>query len=136
MISPRIDLTENRDFSGRFLEFSQMDTEIPDFIFYEKMTPEEMDKFIFLEKFFGQSTHHTERYKIFNQEKKFEEEVRTHCARCGKEIRAPWKKIYDLCPECDKEMEIRGVPWKNEKVTPDAAWGPHHDVAYDLFNAR
>ena len=41
MISPRIDLTEHRDFSGGFWEFSQMDTEIPDFMFYEKMTPEE-----------------------------------------------------------------------------------------------
>lgn len=138
MISPKIDLTENREFSGGHSSIMEMDTPIPDFMFYEKMTPEQMDKFLFREKYFGKFTHYNERYKIFDGERKWKEKVRTHCERCGKEIKAPWTKRFGLCPECDDIMENSGVPWKDRyKTTPNDESGWSNDrTAYDLFNAR
>ena len=91
MISTNIDLTGNRDFSrDRFQWLIQS-----------------MDMLHTLsakEKIFGRTRH--ESLDVFRKsDDAWAEEMRTHCQRCGKELRIPWKRNRDVCEECNSILE-------------------------------
>lgn len=133
-MSPDIDLTANRDFANDSDRLSLFDTVLLTTYNGARMTPAEYESLKKHERFFGEDIHLTQSDKIFysDKEDKYIEEVRTHCYRCGKEIIIPWKKVYDLCEECDSltKNDYRKIPWKNNRDIPNSR------NARDLFSLR
>ena len=99
MISTNIDLTENSDFSRvRFQWLIQS-----------------MDSLSAKEKLFGIDRH--ESIDVFRKsDDVWTEEMRTHCQRCGKELRIPWKRNKGVCEACNSilERDYSGsvFPWR------------------------
>lgn len=120
MISTRIDLTENRDFSGGLLrDIDRLDNSISNAEFarwrslQDIMTNEEYNLLRRMESMFGMRTHYSEAYNVFRKDEVgFFSNLREYCARCGKYI-FPWYRHYrELCKECDDIINHSKIPWK------------------------
>lgn len=123
MLSPNIDLTENRDFSSHLPTLSVnriIADEAMELTHSVAMSTEEFEKVFALEKMFGRRYHYTQVLDIFQiEESTFLYNSSTRCARCGKWI-LPWKREssrnMNVCEECTIEMEGR-VPWRPKNAT-------------------
>ena len=120
MISTNIDLTENRDF----------------IIHHVQWIIQSMDSLSAKEKLFGTARH--ESIDIFRKsDDAWTEEMRTHCQRCGKELRVPWKRNNGVCEECNSilEKEYSGsvFPWRRngEGITQSS-----RDNPMDIFHMK
>lgn len=115
-VSAKVDLTENRDFSG--VETNNISFRLINNLFdVDTMTNTEWKILKEIESIFGRRIHKNEAEKIFELESKINEKFLNLCQRCGKELKSPWKRVYDLCPECDKALyeSINGkIPWKEQ----------------------
>ena len=123
MISTNIDLTENRDFSrDRFQWLIQ--------------SMDMLHSLSTKEKIFGRTRH--ESIDVFRKsDDAWAEEMRTHCQRCGKELRIPWKRNRDVCEECNSilERDYSGslFPWRRngEGITESSRGNP-----MDIFRMK
>ena len=113
MISTNIDLTENRDFSR--VRFQWLIQNVGPIENGPTMSTDMYRSLSAKEKLFGIARH--ESIDIFRKsDEAWAEEMRTHCQRCGKELRIPWKRNRDVCEECNSilERDYSGsvFPWK------------------------
>ena len=113
MISINIDLTENRDFSR--VRFQWLIQNVGPIENGPTMSTDMYRSLSAKEKLFGIARH--ESIDIFRKsDEAWAEEMRTHCQRCGKELRIPWKRNRDVCEECNSilERDYSGsvFPWK------------------------
>ena len=123
-VSLKVDLTENRDFSKQQdIRTVVINPEIMSSIRNLKengMISEEYFTVSKYENIFGRKHIHTNRAeRIFNKEERFEKDINQYCQRCGKLLRIPWKRNYDLCIECNSILENQDVfriPWKEIKI--------------------
>ena len=135
MLSPKIDLTEHRDFGGGTIDLMDTPIEIP-YDEYELMTPDEYERLIWLEGIFGKRGHWNQKHKIFNiDDSPFISRNKSHCYRCGKPFRIPWDNIGGVCRKCDSENSemcnsVQVIPWKKCQSPIE------RDIAYNLFNRR
>lgn len=134
MISTNIDLTENREFSRvRFQWLMQNVRHIENgptmsMDVYRSLSPKE--------KLFGIARH--ERIDIFRKsDEAWAEEMRTHCQRCGNELRIPWKRNMGVCEECnsilEREYSSSVFPWRRngEGITENS-----RDNPMDIFHMK
>lgn len=145
MISSNVDLTENRDFSaGRFqglmdIELDRALMQDVQSIEHDSMISMDMYRNISTkENIFGRTRHYTESLDVFRKsESAWVEEMRTHCQRCGKELRIPWKRNMDVCKECNSilERDYMGsvFPWKR---TGEGITWSSKDNTMDIFHMR
>jgi len=136
MLSRKIDLTENFDFSGGtnwpILIRDWGDSLIP-FEVYDNEAIS-LDQYHIIEQWegmFGKRHHWTQKHEIFDCYINRFINDEHHCKRCGKEFRIPWKRIYDLCPECNEAISVEKIPW-----ILDNLFGNDDDKGYNLFNLR
>ena len=132
MISTNIDLTENRDFSRVSFQWFIQDVGL-----IENGPTMSTDMYRSLsakEKLFGIARH--ESIDIFRKsDEAWAEEMRTHCQRCGNELRIPWKRNRSVCEECNSilEKEYSGsvFPWRlnGEGITESSRDNPM-DIFY------
>ena len=113
MISINIDLTENRDFSR--VRFQWLIQNVRPIENGPTMSTDMYRSLSAKEKLFGIARH--ESIDVFRKsDDAWAEEMRTHCQRCGKELRIPWKRNRDVCEECNSilERDYSGsvFPWK------------------------
>ena len=133
MISRKIDLTENRDFSqGKNTAFGvhirQFLNGIAD-IDDPFMSEVEYEILEWYETLFGRKRHMNQKAKVFNYETRFEEMWKGLCARCGHRL-VPWKSERgELCHRCDIEVTGR-VPWKDYYIQRE------RNIEDRLFNLR
>lgn len=131
-LSPKIDLTESRDFRPRIVPIDYLNS--PDE--NELMSTDECVRIARRESIFGKKIHRNRRDVVFDREGKFMDEVSTHCERCGKEFRIPWKFRWGLCEKCIEELgepsQIR-IPWI---PGVGAVSDIRQDTKYNLFNSR
>ena len=134
MISTNIDLTENRDFSRVHFQWLMQNVRLREngHIMSTDMYRSLSDK----EKLFGIARH--ESIDIFCKSyESWAEEMRTHCQRCGKELRIPWKRNNGVCEECNSilEKEYSGsvFPWRRngEGITESS-----RDNPMDIFHMK
>ena len=134
MISANIDLTEHRDFISHHVQWliqnvgpiengSTMSTDM-----YRSLSAKE--------KLFGIARH--ESIDIFRKsDEAWAEEMRTHCQRCGKELRIPWKRNRDICEECNSilERDYSGsvFPWRR---TVEGNTQPSRINPMDIFRMK
>lgn len=143
MISERIDLTLNRDFRERGIPLDNLiiplgirHTLIEDWYDEINMTPVEYEYICRFERIFGRlrkAGHRNEKDKAFGKDVAYENELRTHCHKCGRELRIPWKSFYNLCYECNEKLlhEYNGIPWKRSLVSDDVG-----ERRYSIFDLR
>ena len=123
MISTNIDLTENRNFSrDRFQWLIQ--------------SMDMLHSLSAKEKIFGRTRH--ESIDLFSKsDDVWAEEMRTHCQRCGKELRIPWKRNKGVCEACNSilERDYSGsvFPWRRngEGITESS-----RDNPMDIFHMK
>ena len=113
MISINIDLTENRDFTR--VRFQWLTQNVRPIENGSTMSTDMYRSLSAKEKLFGIARH--ESIDVFRKsDDAWAEEMRTHCQRCGKELRIPWKRNRDVCEECNSilERDYSGsvFPWK------------------------
>ena len=126
MLSPKIDLTLNRQFTSGEIDhnvdmlnsvrYVEIDLIITD---DEAMTVDEYAHIFRFETLFGKRRHKNEKNTVFDKEKRYINELETHCQRCGKELRLPWNGtmcLVNLCKECNEVMNesLGKIPWKRE----------------------
>ena len=128
MISTNIDLTENRDFSRVNFQWLMQNVPIISTDRYHSLSAKE--------KLFGIARH--ESIDVFRKsDDAWAEEMRTHCQRCGKELRIPWKRNNGVCEECNSilEKEYSGsvFPWRRngEGITESSRGNP-----MDIFHMK
>lgn len=149
ILPANIDLTENRDFGGggsiggwaignviplspvAFMDDTWEDGEL--------ITCDQYEYRRRWESIFGVRKHKNQKYEIFDwyERKKNKLKGTGVCQRCGKEVRAPWKMVDDLCLNCHDYMGRRGweresrIPWniKGASLERTNAWR-------DLFDMR
>ena len=134
MISTNIDLTENRDFSRAHFQWLMQNVRL-----IENGPTMSTDMYHSLsakEKLFGIARH--ESIDIFCKSyESWAEEMRTHCQRCGNELRIPWKRNNGVCEECNSilEKEYSGsvFPWRRngEGITESS-----RDNPMDIFHMK
>ena len=134
MISDKIDLTENRDFSGG--NIWSIDIPLPDdWEDMEIMSYDTWEAIIEREKIFGRRRHINQKDKIFDlYNTKRLNTFKTHCARCGKLIRIPWDNMGGICRRCDSQVETSSydrIPWKKFEGTLT-----HRNNPREIFNLR
>ena len=134
MISRNIDLTENRDFgSVHFQWLTQNGYSIEN---GPTMSTDMYRSLSTKEKIFGKTIH--ERIDVFRKsDDVWTEEMRTHCQRCGKELRIPWKRNKGVCEACNNilERDYSGslFPWRrNGKGITQSS----RDNPMDIFNMK
>lgn len=120
MISTNIDLTENRDFISHHVQW----------------LIQSMDSLSAKEKLFGIARH--ESIDLFRKsDDVWAEEMRTHCQRCGKELRIPWKRNKGVCEACNNilERDYSGsvFPWKR---TVEGITQSSRDNPMDIFHMK
>ena len=130
MLSPRIDLTENGDFSGGNGALMDTPIEIP-MDEYDLMTNEEYEVLVRWEGIFGRRRHYTEKSKAFGKDP-FPFSHKDHCYNCGKEFRIPWDNIFGKCRKCAEKPNESRLPW----IEYYDNFTFRNDVAYNLFNRR
>lgn len=107
----RIDLTLHQDFSSRRQQITEITMDefngfVGDMYDQKNMTPEDYEKLVKYESFFGRKRHFTDALTVFTKPNdEYINELRHHCMRCGKEFRIPWRVKSDLCEECEKKIE-------------------------------
>ena len=129
MLTGNIDLTENRDFGGRFqitamgfpIEMSEADN---------IMTTEDYEKIIRRESIFGKKRHTNGKHRIFERTT-FVKNLESHCYRCGKELKLPWERNrMELCKQCSDKVkhdnQYLKFPWNYISIIRTD----------DLFNLR
>ena len=128
MISTNIDLTENRDFSRVHFQWLMQNGPTMSTDMYHNLSAKE--------KLFGIARH--ESIDVFRKsDEALAEEMRTHCQRCGKELRIPWKRNNGVCEECNSilEKEYSGsvFPWRRngEGITESS-----RDNPMDIFHMK
>lgn len=139
MLSPKIDLTLNREFTS-----GEIDVNVSNSVRYveidlitndEAMTVDEYAHIFRFETLFGKRRHKNEKNTVFDKEKRYINELETHCQRCGKELRLPWNGImyFDLCRECNEAVNesLGKIPWKRDGVGLS-----HRNIKDDLFNSK
>ena len=123
MISANIDLTEHRDFNiARFQWLIQ--------------SMDMLHSLSAKEKIFGKTMH--ESIDVFRKsDDVWAEEMRTHCQRCGKELRIPWKRNKGVCEECNSilERDYSGsvFPWRRNE---EGNTHPLRSNPMDIFNMK
>ena len=134
MISINIDLTENRDFSR--VRFQWLIQNVGPIENGPTMSTDMYRSLSAKEKLFGIARH--ESIDIFcKSDDAWGEEMRTHCQRCGKELRIPWKRNMNVCEECNSilEREYSGsvFPWRRngEGITESS-----RDNPMDIFHMK
>ena len=134
MISTNIDLTENRDFSR--VNFQWLMQSVRPIENGPTMSTDMYRSLSAKEKLFGIARH--ESIDIFRKsDDVWGEEMRTHCQRCGKELRIPWKRNNGVCEECNSilEKEYSGsvFPWRRngEGITESS-----RDNPMDIFHMK
>lgn len=134
MISINIDLTENRDFSRA--HFQWLIQNVRPIENGPTMSTDMYRSLSAKEKLFGIDRH--ESIDIFRKsDEAWAEEMRTHCQRCGKELRIPWKRNNGVCEECNSilEKEYSGsvFPWRlnGEGITESS-----RDNPMDIFHMK
>ena len=132
MISTNIDLTENRDFSRVHFQWLMQNVRLREN--GPTMSTDMYHSLSAKEKLFGIARY--ESIDIFRKsDEAWAEEMRTHCQRCGKELRIPWKRNMGLCEECNSilEREYSGsvFPWRlnGERITESSRGNPM-DIFY------
>ena len=132
MISTNIDLTENRDFSR--VNFQWLMQSVRPIENGPTMSTDMYRSLSAKEKLFGIARH--ESIDVFRKsDDAWAEEMRTHCQRCGKELRIPWKRNNGVCEECNSiiEKEYSGsvFPWRlnGEGITESSRDNPM-DIFY------
>ena len=119
MLPENIDLTENRDFGGRFII---PHTDVPT----NEWLAED-------ERVFGKR-HRSERYRIFEFGKY---EMDGFCVHCGRQL-IPWKRNRrELCRDCIREMNgsDKKLPWR-KGGTQSPFTDSNFRVKRDLFGLR
>lgn len=136
MLSNRIDLTEHHDFGGGHQRFRLNTLLVDRWYDDDAISPDEYDHMVWWESIFGKFRHTNEKRTVFNKDEAYEKELRNYCQRCGKELRMPWKRFYDLCEECNYIVECDGerIPWKAYKKEGEEA--SPVTMASDLFSLR
>ena len=141
MLSPKVDLTEHRDFNGggiiRFVEISDDEQDL--------MSTEEYEWFTWWEGIFGKKRHVNQKWDIFPRLTLdvAEGPNASCCIRCGKVIRIPWKNYRHrypwgncgLCFECNEKIntDIEGkIPWSHTMNNSSR----NDEIVYNLFNSR
>ena len=128
MISTNIDLTENRDFSRVHFQWLMQNGPTISTDKYHSLSAKE--------KLFGIARH--ESIDIFSKsDDAWAEEMRTHCQRCGNELRIPWKRNMGVCEECnsilDREYSGSVFPWRrNGKGITESS----RDNPMDIFHMK
>ena len=132
MISTNIDLTENRDFSR--VNFQWLMQSVRPIENGPTMSTDMYRSLSAKEKLFGIARH--ESIDIFRKsDEAWAEDMRTHCQRCGKELRIPWKRNNGVCEECNSilEKEYSGsvFPWRlNGEGITESSRGNPMDIFY------
>ena len=131
MISTNIDLTENRDFSR--VHFQWLMQNVRPIENGPTMSTDMYRSLSAKEKLFGIARY--ESIDIFHKsDEAWAEEMRTHCQRCGKELRIPWKRNNGVCEECNSilEKEYSGgvFPWRR---TVEGITQSSRDNPMDIF---
>lgn len=121
MISNKIDLTENRDFSGGTGRITPIDTSISTADFNRLRHLQNnmsINEFYLLEKhdkIFGPRGHYSDVLNVFQDDEKYFLSMRDKCPRCGKYIALPWKRTFrELCDSCDEIVDHPRVAWKEK----------------------
>ena len=134
MISTNIDLTENSDFSR--VNFQWLMQNVRPIENGPTMSTDMYRSLSAKEKLFGIARH--ESIDIFRKsDEEWDEEMRTYCQRCGKELRIPWKRNNGVCEECNSilEKEYSGsvFPWRRngEGITESS-----RDNPMDIFHMK
>lgn len=111
-MTDKTDLTENRDFRGpsKILIDRILADEVLELAEERAMSTDEFEKVYAWEQLF-KPRHYSEHLDVFRDESIWKQKMESHCQRCGKEFRLPWKKVYDLCIECDS-IYLNRIPWK------------------------
>lgn len=137
MLSQRVDLTENMDFSGGNINLMDTLIEIP-YDEYKLMSPDEYERLIWWEGIFGRKRHPNQKREIFDKNGNYFKKMKTHCYRCGKEFRIPWDNIGGVCRKCDGSLtdsdhdSDRRMPWKERQGIIQSMGS----VAYNLFRLK
>ena len=134
MISTNIDLTENRDFSR--VRFQWLIQNVGPIENGPTMSTDMYRSLSAKEKLFGIARH--ESIDVFRKsDDAWAEEMRTHCQRCGKELRIPWKRNRDVCEECNSilERDYSGsvFPWRR---TVERNTQPLRSNPMDIFRMK
>ena len=134
MISTNIDLTENRDFSR--VRFQWLIQNVGPIENGPTMSTDMYRSLSAKEKLFGIARH--ESIDVFRKsDDAWAEEMRTHCQRCGKELRIPWKRNRDVCEECNSilERDYSGsvFPWRR---TVEGNTQPLRSNPMDIFHMK
>ena len=134
MISINIDLTENRDFSR--VSFQWLMQNVRPIENGPNMSTDMYHSLSAKEKLFGIARH--ESIDVFRKsDDAWAEEMRTHCQRCGKELRIPWKRNRDVCEECNSilERDYSGsvFPWRR---TVEGNTQPSRINPMDIFHMK
>lgn len=134
MISTNIDLTENRDFSR--VRFQWLIQNVRPIENGPTMSTDMYRSLSAKEKLFGIARH--ESIDVFRKsDDAWAEEMRTHCQRCGKELRIPWKRNRDVCEECNSilERDYSGsvFPWRR---TVEGNPQPLRSNPMDIFRMK
>ena len=134
MISTNIDLTENRDFSR--VRFQWLIQNVGPIENGPTMSTDMYRSLSAKEKLFGIARH--ESIDVFRKsDDAWAEEMRTHCQRCGKELRIPWKRNRDVCEECNSilERDYSGsvFPWRR---TVEGNTQPLRSNPMDIFRMK
>jgi hypothetical protein len=140
MLPPNIDLTESSDFGlGSGIS---MDTpvDLDDLDTRNNMSIDEYDYLVWWEGIFGRKRHHNQKWNIFPRiglDVPYDPDKPnySHCVRCGKEIKIPWKNYYGLCFECNNKIETTvdsKIPWNH---TVNFSFR-NDERGYNLFNSK
>ena len=134
MISTNIDLTENRDFSRAHFQWLMQN--VRPIENGPTMSTDMYHSLSAKEKLFGIAKH--ESIDVFRKsDDAWAEEMRTHCQRCCKELRIPWKRNKDVCEECNSILERDyggGIfPWRR---TVEGITQSSRDNPMDIFHMR
>ena len=135
MISPNIDLTEHRDFGSHSgFQFRLRDVLNDDLfeIDLPAISKDEYDAISWWEGIFGQRRHLNRKYQVFYYEARHERYWKETCVRCGRPLRIPWQRYYELCRYCNDDMNNERIPWKAWKDNESTR---RHDTR-DVFNLR
>ena len=135
MLPRNIDLTERRDFGdGTFTTLARPSFDLRHYD--GPMGRDEYEYIVWWESVFGRESHDNEKYTVFDKNETYEMELETHCHRCGKELRIPWKRYYNLCEKCnyDVDYEYERLPWKAWKGSTSD--GEPVSNARELFDLR
>lgn len=124
MLPRNIDLTEHGDFGpGDGEELIDNLTHTVDTLLYygdvvdnDCMSVDQYMLILQWERIFGKTRHTNMKSQIFGGKLPFKDDNRygTKCRRCGRNISAPWNRVYDMCKDCHNtlEMGIQQIPWR------------------------